>query len=391
MKFSTRQIALTSIFAGFYYLFSFLPGIPAPGIADIKIQVEACLATVFGYILGPFLGGTATFLGVFIAWLLPPGNMALTGLIFVPSPVINAVVSGFLFQRRWKAAAISLGALILAFWFTPPTQPVTEFWSVGIAVTWDKIIALLLIGSVILLDRRIQKENKNESQRIQGTPRPWLVPSLLIISSILILSNNFLVAIAGKAQKFQYGDFSITFGYKTIINALGNINYVWIVVGILPLLASIMLLLKPEKRRVCAIVAISSSLISVLTGGGFIVGTIMAVVVGFFAFFGDIALYQSSSRLDILRLFIMAFIGNEADNMWGSLIFSIPAVYQTLYAIPSVDIVRWLFLLSPFAYPAIRFLQAIVATMVAVPLLRTLKAAKLVPSMAEINVKKQQQ
>ncbi|MDQ1280868.1 MAG: hypothetical protein QG670_2131, partial [Thermoproteota archaeon] len=136
MRLSTKQIALTSIFAGFYYLFSFLPGIPAPGIADIRIQVEACFATVLGYILGPFLGGTATFLGVFVAWVLPPGNMSLTSLAFIPSPVINSVVSGLLFQKRWKSAMASFGVLILAFWLTPPIQPIVEFWMVGLAVTW---------------------------------------------------------------------------------------------------------------------------------------------------------------------------------------------------------------------------------------------------------------
>jgi hypothetical protein len=228
----------------------------------------------------------------------------------------------------------------------------------------------------------------NEGQQIRESSRPWLISSLLIIASLLVLSNNLLIATTGNVQKFQYGDLAITFGYETVINAMGGLNYVWIVVGLLSLFASIMLWLKPGKRRAWTIIVISSSLVSVLTGGGFIVGVVMAVVAGSFAFFGDIISYQPLERLDVLRLFIMAFIGNEADDMWGSLIFAIPFIYQTIYSIPSVEIVRGLFLLSPFAYPAIRFFQAIVATIIAVPLLRTLRGAKLNEKIAEIRGEK---
>ena len=389
MKLSTKQIALTSIFAGLYYLFSFLPGIPVPGLASLTILVGAAMATVFGYVLGPFLGAVATFLGVFVAWLLPPGNMALSGLFFIPSPVLNAVVSGLLFQRRWKAAAATLGVLIVAFWFTPPVQPITEFWNIGIAVTFDKIIAFLLIGLVILIDRRARRTRVEASQEMQRASKPWVAPSLFIISSLLVLGNNLLVGATGQVQNFQYGDLQITFGYDAIINAMGSLNYLWIAVGLISLFASIMFWLKPEKGRMWSITAMLASLASVLTGGGFIAGVTIAVVTGFFTFFSDVISSQAQPRLEVLLLFIMAFIGNEADNIWGSLIFAFPFVYETIFSL-NVDVVRFLFLLSPFAYPAIRFLQAIIATFVAVPLIRTLRAAKFIPNLSGTTIETQQ-
>ncbi|MDQ1279593.1 MAG: hypothetical protein QG670_855, partial [Thermoproteota archaeon] len=200
----------------------------------------------------------------------------------------------------------------------------------------------------------------------------------LILASILIFSNNLLIASARKVKIIQYGELSITFGNETIINALGNFNILWIFAGLFPLLTSIMFFLRPEKRRIWSIIMISSSLISVFTGGGFIVGVVAIVIFGLVSFYGNTIPHQSASKLEIICLFIMAFIGNEADNMWGSLVFSIPFVYQTIYAIP-IDYVRSLFLISPFAYPSIRFLQAIVATVIAVPLLRTLRTAKFIP------------
>jgi len=92
---------------------------------------------------------------------------------------------------------------------------------------------------------------------------------------------------------------------------------------------------------------------------------------------------STGKYLPILFFFVF-FIGNQADNMWGADIFAVPFVYEVLYApvlspflqmgFPTIlDAVRFLFTISPFVYPAIRLLQAIVGTIVAVPLYRSLK------------------
>ncbi|UCH36864.1 MAG: hypothetical protein JSV76_04010 [Candidatus Bathyarchaeota archaeon] len=384
IKLTTRQIALTSLFASFYYLFSILPGIPAPGIADIRIQIEACMATVFGIILGPLLGAAATFLGVFIAWILPPGNMSPAGLFFLPATVINAAVSGLLFNRQWKVAAMMLGGLILTFWITPPIQPISQFWNVGIAVVWDKVIALLLIGIVIFLSRRKKRNIDHNSLQTSQFTKPWMISLASIISSTLVLGNNMLIATSGKAITLEYHDLSITFGYQSIINSLNGFNFVWGVVGIVALLASILLWMKPEQQRIWAVIATLCSLISVITGGGFIAGVIIAVIISSIVLFGDTVYSRVITRPEMVQLFIIAFIGNEADNMWGSLIFAFPFVYESIYSL-NVEVVRWLFLVSPFAYPAIRFLQAIIATAVTVPLLRTLQSLKYLPNVPDEN------
>ncbi len=73
-----------------------------------------------------------------------------------------------------------------------------------------------------------------------------------------------------------------------------------------------------------------------------------------------------------LFYFMLFFIGNEADNMWGSLIFATPPVYSGIFGYP-VDVVRGYFLVSPFLYPAIRIVQALIAMVIAVPLMQVLK------------------
>jgi hypothetical protein len=82
---------------------------------------------------------------------------------------------------------------------------------------------------------------------------------------------------------------------------------------------------------------------------------------------------SNSARLPLL-FFLICFIGNQADNMWGSDVFSIPSVYGLFF--PSLEAVRGAFTISPFFYPAIRLVEAIVATMIAVPVMRSLKGTK---------------
>ncbi|MEM2917582.1 MAG: ECF transporter S component [Candidatus Bathyarchaeia archaeon] len=235
-KLTARHLALIAVFAALYYVLSIIsPYVPAIGVPDLKIKLEALIASVFGLVLGPYLGFLAAFVGAFVAWVLPPGSMSPYGAPFLLSPPLNALAVGFIFYRKWKHAFLTLSILIVAFLFLPPCQPLTEFWYVGVAVVWDKIIALLLI-----------------------------IPSAKFAKSL------------------------------------------------------------------------------------------------------------SSPKWVSVLYFLIAFIGNQTDNMWGSLIFAVPIVYNGVFAM-DIAAVRGAFIISPFIYPAIRLIQAVIATVVAVPLMSALR------------------
>jgi len=237
LKLSSRNIALSAVFAALYYALSLVsPYVPAVGIPEITIKLEALIASVFGLVLGPYLGALAAFLGAFVTWILPPSSASPFGAPFLLSPPINAFVVGLIFYRKWKCAFAAFALLIVAFLFLPPSQPIAEHYIVPIAVLWDKVIALFLI-----------------------LPSIWL---------------------AKKSSNPKY----------------------------VPLL-----------------------------------------------------------------FFLIAFVGNQADNMWGSDIFAVPFVYEGIFGILDIGEVRLAYLVSPFIYPAIRFIQAVVATIIAVPLMRALR------------------
>jgi hypothetical protein len=231
-----------AVFAALYYAASLVsPFIPAIGIPEITIKLEALIASIFGILMGPYLGFLTALLGVTVTWMLPPSGGTPFGLPFLLSPPLNALVVGLIFYKKWKYAFVILALEILAFWFMPPTQPLSEFWYVGLAVTWDKIIALALIFPVV------------------------------------------------KLAKFK------------------------------------------------------------------------------------------SMKLQPLFYFLLAFIGNQADNMWGSTIFAVPVVYEQIFGIYSIDTIRFLFVVSPFVYPAIRIIQAIIAMIIIVPLIKALESSTIIP------------
>jgi hypothetical protein len=239
-KLNTRNVALMAVFAALYYVLSVLTfNISAPGVPQVQISFFAFVASVFGLVLGPYLGTLAAFLGAFVAWTLPPSGMTLYGFPFLLSPPINAFIVGSINYRKWKIAFVAFTLLIVAFLFTPPAQPFAENLVVIAAVLMDKIVALLLIIPLVYFAKRLASSEK-----------------------------------------------------------------------------------------------------------------------GRYAFY-----------------LILGFIGNQADNMWGTLAFSLPAVYQNIFQLP-LEAVRAGFLVSPLFYPALRLIQASAVMFIAVSLMRSLEGTQ---------------
>jgi len=240
----TRTIALVAVFAALYFVLSLLPGIPCVGVPQIKIQLEASFTSIFGAILGPYAGGLAALIGTLIAYTWGGGGPY--GLPFIFCPAINAITVGLIFKKKFAAAAAVMAALIMSFWFTPIVQPVSEHWVVGLAATFDKIIALALIA-----------------------PTAWMMKRSGALSQ--------------------------------------------------------------EGSRVKA------------------------------------------SALTFTQLLIAAFVGNEADNALGNAVFALPIVFNGMFGF-TLEATRGLFLVSPFVYPAIRLIQALLAAVVGLPLMKALEA-----------------
>lgn len=234
LRLTTRQIALMAVFAALFYVLSLIAPIriPVPTIGTMEISFAALIATVFGIVLGPYLGAAAALLGSSVSWALT--GMSPFGLPFVLAPVLNALVSGFIFYKKWKWGFLVFAAMVIVFLFTPPVTPLTENWYIALAVLFDKVITLALIAPIALLARRMS---------------------------------------VGHAAAF---------------------------------------------------------------------------------------------------FFLLGFVGNQADNMWGSMAFALPGVYDNIFFMDIAG-VRLAFLASPFLYPAVRLVEAVIVMIIAVPLMQALK------------------
>jgi predicted membrane protein len=152
-----QKVAIMAIFAAMYVALSFIQPIQIPvGIEGLTISPVALIATLFGLILGPYLGTASALLGATVSWAITGGSPY--GLPFLLSPPLNAFVSGAIFYKKWKIAFAVLAVLIIAFPFTPPVLSMVDSMGsaqVAVWVLWDKIIALLLILPLAFFSKRL--------------------------------------------------------------------------------------------------------------------------------------------------------------------------------------------------------------------------------------------
>jgi len=150
-----RQVALAAVFAALYFALNYVAPIQLPvPVPGLTITLSAMVATLFGIILGPYLGTASALLGAVVSWALT--GMSPLGLPFLLSPPLNAFVSGAIYYKKWKLAPIPFIVLMIAFLFTPP---VASFGSAQVAiwVLWDKIIALALVLPLAMFRKQLSK------------------------------------------------------------------------------------------------------------------------------------------------------------------------------------------------------------------------------------------
>jgi hypothetical protein len=145
---STKQIALTAIFAALYAVLRAIPTVPMIGVPGASFSLSDILAPIYGIILGPYVGGLSVLIGTFTAMSVKPP--VFLGLDFLPG-FVNAVALGFLVRRK-RLPVIALNIfLLLAFVLNPLTL---VFVSVPLGSTnlsfpfmWLHIVALIILIS----------------------------------------------------------------------------------------------------------------------------------------------------------------------------------------------------------------------------------------------------
>jgi uncharacterized membrane protein len=166
MIFSTRQIALISMFSALIVVISRLPGIPilgGPMQGGGSIELSVVIYPLIGLVLGPWIGFVTAILGNLIAWILPTSTMF--GLLLIPAGALSAFISGCLSHRfvitNWKAASGILSILILLWYLTP----------VGVEAPLYPILHLTALGLILFFRDRISlyMHSTEQAQQILGS------------------------------------------------------------------------------------------------------------------------------------------------------------------------------------------------------------------------------
>ena len=146
MKLSSRQIAVTAIFAALYAIISRLPGIPMIGVGS-KIELVVILDPIVGILLGPWIGGLTSLLGNFVAWIIP--TTTFYGLLNLPCGPMAAIVSGSLARNdknaNWKFAVI-IYAVLMGLWYLTPVGQELLYYPF---LHWTAFILILIFREKI--------------------------------------------------------------------------------------------------------------------------------------------------------------------------------------------------------------------------------------------------
>jgi ABC-type Co2+ transport system permease subunit len=114
---SSKQIALTAIFASLQAVLSSLPYTISIGVSG-QITLGVIGAPLIGIIIGPLLGGFAVLIGSFISVFVNPAG-AIFGILSVLPPTLGALGSGFMMIKRGYIPGTIILASLLVFYAHP--------------------------------------------------------------------------------------------------------------------------------------------------------------------------------------------------------------------------------------------------------------------------------
>lgn len=139
MRFSSKDLALLSIFAALYAVLSLVSLSPVIGDAGATIKLSSILAPLIGFILGPYLGVAVASLGGFLGW-----SITQTGpfgfLSFVPG-AFTAGVAGLLHDGKRVVSFILYAVAFACQAFYPVIGPVWLFPY----FLWFQLVGLILL------------------------------------------------------------------------------------------------------------------------------------------------------------------------------------------------------------------------------------------------------
>jgi len=146
----SQKIALISVFAALNVIFDSI-ALPPQLSSGVWYGLIFILEPLNGIILGPLFGFASTLIGVLIGHsILFRGEIALYEYLFTLGVPLGAMISGLLYQKRWKFVFVYFTMLLIAYFLTPVTSTL-PVWGI-----WDTLLSFMVLCIIIILPNSIR-------------------------------------------------------------------------------------------------------------------------------------------------------------------------------------------------------------------------------------------
>jgi uncharacterized membrane protein len=213
-RMTTKQIALTSIFAVLIVIITRLPGIPiigGPAQGGGSIALSVILYPLIGMVLGPLIGIIAALIGNLIAWIIP--SSTIFGLLLIPAGAIATFVGGCLSHEsqwfNWKTAALIM-TILIGLWYVTPVGLDAPFYPILHCIA----LALILVGG-----RKIP-------QYIRSSTREQVVLGTIIYSYTALMADHMV------GNLVWISSIGLVIPLRSVENAIKTLGMFWLSLGI---------------------------------------------------------------------------------------------------------------------------------------------------------------
>ena len=146
----SQKIALISVFAALNVIFDSI-ALPPQLSSGVWYGLIFILEPLNGIILGPLFSFASTLIGVLIGHsILLRGDVALYEYLFTLGVPIGAMVSGLLYQKRWRLIFMYFAILLTAYFFTPVTSTL-PVWGI-----WNTLLSFMILSVINILPDSIR-------------------------------------------------------------------------------------------------------------------------------------------------------------------------------------------------------------------------------------------
>jgi hypothetical protein len=140
----TRFLSMIAVFAALNVVFD---AIIIPQFSSgVWFGLVYLIVPITGIVLGPYAGFLSTLMGVFVGHAISPRGIE--EFLFTLGAPFGAMISGMLFQKKWKVVFTYYTVLLFSYFITPVAWqlPVWGMWDVYCAY----LVLLLTIGFIRL-------------------------------------------------------------------------------------------------------------------------------------------------------------------------------------------------------------------------------------------------